>query len=96
MHNPDNFAALTGTVRLYRSWGDCFGYHLLSCGRIDVMLDPVMSVWDCAALLPVLEEAGGKFTDWAGARTHTAPEAVSTNGALFERVRAAIAGGGDA
>ena len=33
------------------------------------MLDPVMNLWDCAALLPIVEEAGGTFTDWQGTST---------------------------
>jgi histidinol phosphatase-like enzyme (inositol monophosphatase family) len=69
-----------------RTWGDCYGYVLVATGRADVMLDPVMNVWDCAALLPVLEEAGGTFTDWAGLRTIHSGNALATNGALFEEV----------
>ncbi|HEX8722723.1 MAG TPA: inositol monophosphatase family protein [Pyrinomonadaceae bacterium] len=69
-----------------RTWGDCYGYVLVATGRADVMLDPAMNVWDCAALLPVLEEAGGTFTDWAGRRTIHSGNAVATNGALFPEV----------
>jgi fructose-1,6-bisphosphatase/inositol monophosphatase family enzyme len=50
------------------------------------MLDPAMNVWDCAALLPVIEEAGGTFTDWRGARTIHGGNSVATNGALYEEV----------
>jgi fructose-1,6-bisphosphatase/inositol monophosphatase family enzyme len=49
-----------------------------------------MNVWDCAALLPILEEAGGTFTDWNGQRTIRGGNAISTNRALFESVMAAI------
>ena len=69
-----------------RTWGDCYGYVLVATGRADVMLDPAMNVWDCAALLPVLEEAGGTFTDWAGRRTIHSGNAVATNGSLFGEV----------
>ena len=54
------------------------------------MLDPIMNVWDCAALLPILEEAGGTFTDWQGQRTIHGGNAISTNGALFESVMTVI------
>lgn len=74
-----------------RTWGDCYGYVLLATGRADVMLDPVMNVWDCAALLPVVEEAGGRFTDWHGRRTIDGGNAVATNGLLFEEVQRVIA-----
>ncbi len=49
-----------------RTWGDCYGHVLVATGRAEIMLDPVMSVWDCAVLLPIIEEAGGTFTDWRG------------------------------
>ena len=45
-----------------RTWGDCYGYLLVATGRADVMVDPVMNVWDAAAVQPILEEAGGTFT----------------------------------
>jgi histidinol phosphatase-like enzyme (inositol monophosphatase family) len=69
-----------------RTWGDCYGYVLVATGRADVMLDPVMNVWDCAALLPVVEEAGGTFTDWHGRRTIHSGNSVATNGRLFREV----------
>jgi histidinol phosphatase-like enzyme (inositol monophosphatase family) len=69
-----------------RTWGDCYGYVLVASGRADVMLDPAMNVWDCAALLPVIEEAGGTFTDWRGARTIHGGNSVATNGTLYEEV----------
>jgi histidinol phosphatase-like enzyme (inositol monophosphatase family) len=69
-----------------RTWGDCYGYLLVATGRADVMLDPKLAVWDCAALLPVVEEAGGTFTDWKGQRTIHGGNGVATNGLLFEEV----------
>jgi fructose-1,6-bisphosphatase/inositol monophosphatase family enzyme len=49
-----------------------------------------MNVWDCAPLLPIVEEAGGTFTDWRGQRTIHGGNAISTNGKLFEPVMAVI------
>lgn len=74
-----------------RTWGDCYGYVLVATGRAEVMLDAAMNVWDCAALLPVIEEAGGRFTDWSGRRTIRGGNAVATNALLFEEVRRVIA-----
>jgi myo-inositol-1(or 4)-monophosphatase len=68
-----------------RGYCDCYGHCLVATGRCDVMLDPVMNPWDCAALLPIVEEAGGTFTDWSGERTIYGGSAVSTNGQLFDR-----------
>lgn len=78
--------ALQRRASMRRTWGDCYGYVLVATGRADVMLDPAMNVWDCAALLPVVEEAGGTFTDWRGRRSIRSGNAVATNGILFEEV----------
>lgn len=78
-----------------RTWGDCYGHVLVATGRADVMLDPVMNVWDCAALLPIIEEAGGRFTDWRGERTIRGGDAISTNELLFDEVMKTVQGGED-
>ena len=67
---------------MQRGWGDCYGHCLVATGRADVMLDPRMNAWDCAALIPILQEAGGRFTDWRGQVTMHGGDAVSSNGAL--------------
>ena len=77
-------------VHARRTWGDAYGHVLVATGRADIMLDPIMNVWDCAALQPILEEAGGTFTDWQGQKTIHGGNAISTNGALFGLVMAAI------
>lgn len=79
-------------AKLVRGWGDCYGHMLVATGRAEVMLDPAMNVWDCAALAPILEEAGGTFTTWSGEATIWGNEAVGTNGALFEEVMQLIKG----
>ena len=71
---------------LQRGWGDCYGHCLVASGRVDVMLDPRMNPWDCAALIPIVQEAGGRFTDWQGRPTIDGGDAVSSNGALHEEV----------
>ena len=49
------------------SWGgDCYAYGLLALGQIDVVAECDLKIWDWAALLPVVEGAGGTLTDWAG------------------------------
>jgi fructose-1,6-bisphosphatase/inositol monophosphatase family enzyme len=50
------------------------------------MLDPIMSVWDCAALLPILQEAGGAFTDWEGNITAYGGNAISSNSLVHEPI----------
>lgn len=80
------FARLRARAGMLRTWGDCYGHALVATGRAEVMLDPIMSVWDAAALLPIIEEAGGSFTSWHGAATHNGGSAVSANAALAEEV----------
>lgn len=77
-------------ARSCRTWGDCYGYVLVATGRADVMLDPVMNLWDCAPLLPIMEEAGGTFTDWRGARTINGGNSIATNGKLFDEVMSLV------
>jgi histidinol phosphatase-like enzyme (inositol monophosphatase family) len=56
--------ALLARARLARTWGDCFGYFALATGGADVMLDPKLAYWDVAAIVPVIEGAGGLVTSW--------------------------------
>ena len=86
--------ALEAAAALSRSWADCYGYLLVATGRAEAMCDAIAGDWDTAALLPIVEEAGGVFTDWRGRRTALGGSAVATNAALAERVRAALAGAG--
>lgn len=69
-----------------RGWGDCYGHVLVATGRAEVMVDPLMNAWDAAPLKPILEEAGGTFTDLEGNATIRGGNAVSTNGRLFDAV----------
>ncbi|MFI5184623.1 MAG: inositol monophosphatase family protein [Vicinamibacteria bacterium] len=80
---PGPWSRLEGAARLQRGWSDCYGYGLVATGRADLMLDPVMRPWDCAALLPILEEAGGTFTDWSGRRVIDGGNGLATNGRLL-------------
>ncbi len=64
--NGPAFEALAGRARLVRTWGDCFGYFQLATGNADIMCDPIMNLWDIAALIPVVRGAGGVVTDWHG------------------------------
>lgn len=74
--------------RLVRTWGDGYGYLLVATGRAEVAIDPIVNLWDVAALQPVITEAGGQFTDWQGAETVHAGESIATNSKLGEEVLA--------
>jgi histidinol phosphatase-like enzyme (inositol monophosphatase family) len=73
-----------------RTWGDCYGHALVATGRAEAMFDAEMSLWDSAALRPIIEEAGGVYTDWYGNATHTGNSAIATNAALARDIRTLI------
>ena len=80
------FVALAANCRVTRTWGDAFGYLLVATGRAEIMIDPVMNLWDAAALQPIVEEAGGRFFDWQGKPSVHSGEAIATNSVLAESV----------
>ncbi len=75
-----NFTRLTEQVKLFRAWGDCFGYYLLAAGRIDAMLDPLMKSWDSLPLLPVIRGAGGRVSTWQGGDPVADPTSLIATG----------------
>jgi len=75
----DAYDQLEQACRLTRTWGDAYGYMLVATGRADVMVDPQMNLWDAAALQPVIEGAGGHFSDWQGRPSVHTGNAVATN-----------------
>src|SRR5690606_40368254 len=84
------FSSRRRHTRFSRDWSSdvCSSdLALVATGRADVMLDPVLSPWDAAALVPIIEEAGGVFTDLDGRRTHLGGHGVATNAALAQAVR---------
>jgi histidinol phosphatase-like enzyme (inositol monophosphatase family) len=89
-HRPERAAGwrrVEAAAGLSRTWADCYGYLLVATGRAEAMVDAVAGDWDTAALLPIVEEAGGVFTSWEGARTGLGGSAVATNRALAGEVR---------
>lgn len=78
----DVFARLSREARITRGWGDCYGHAMVATGRAEFIVDPLMSPWDAAALIPILEEAGGHFLDWNGEATIHGGNGVSVNRAL--------------
>jgi histidinol-phosphatase len=86
------FEALQGAAYVTRTWGDCYGYLLVATGRAEVMVDPLLNVWDAAAVQPIVEEAGGTFTDWQGNASIHAGEAIATNGLVKDEVLRIIRG----
>ncbi|WP_433312699.1 histidinol-phosphatase [Micromonospora sp. CA-269861] len=78
-----------------RAYGDFYGYMLLAEGALDVMAEPELSLWDVAALVPIVTEAGGTVTDLAGlpapaGAPGTDSSVVATNGVLHADILARL------
>ena len=78
---------LAGAVQIARGWGDCYGYLLVATGRAEIMVDPIMNPWDAACFQPIIEEAGGMFTDLHGRRTAFGGQVIATNAAVSTAAR---------
>ena len=82
----DAFDRLCAATRMTRGWGDCFGHVLVATGRADLMVDPQLNVWDAAALVPIIQEAGGHFVDWNGETSIYTGNGCSVNAAIKDQM----------
>jgi histidinol-phosphatase len=82
----DTFLQLAARTQRQRGYGDFYGFVLVAQGSGDVMLEHGCHPWDLSALLVIVEEAGGKFTDWRGQRDIHHPDVLATNGRLHEPI----------
>ena len=77
------FNRLIEKTRFTRTWGDCFGYVLIATGRAEVLADPACGAyWDYAPMLPIISEAGGRFTTLSNGPISAWSTALATNGLL--------------
>jgi histidinol phosphatase-like enzyme (inositol monophosphatase family) len=88
--SDDALVAARGAFAEMRTWGDGYGYLLVATGRIDVMVDPVAEPYDLAPMPVIIGEAGGRFTDLAGAPRYDGGSGVATNGILHDDVLALL------
>ncbi|MEQ9409963.1 MAG: inositol monophosphatase family protein [Fuerstiella sp.] len=86
----DVLPQLLQKVRIARGWGDCYGHMLVATGRADIAIDPQMSAWDIAALIPIVREAGGSCTDWKGKESVTTGEGISVVPGLKDEILALL------
>jgi histidinol phosphatase-like enzyme (inositol monophosphatase family) len=73
-----------------RSYGDYFGYTFVARGQAEATIDVDLKPWDLAALQIIIEEAGGRFTDFAGRATAFGGTAIASNGLVHEEIRRLI------
>lgn len=76
-----------------RGFGDFWGYSLVAEGAAEVMVEVGLSIWDVAAPVVLVEEAGGRVTDFEGRRVFDGGTTLATNGVLHDRVRAVLNAG---
>lgn len=85
-HNINKFDNLIHKVKLYRQWGDCYGYYLVATGYADIMIDAIMSPWDLYALIPIIRGAGGTITDYQGNDPLKGNSIIATGGIIHNEV----------
>jgi histidinol-phosphatase len=86
----DAFLDLSRRVWRTRAFGDFWSHLLVAEGAVDVSLEPEVNLWDLAALQPIVEEAGGRFTDLSGVDRADGGSVLCSNGFLHDEVLAAI------
>lgn len=74
------FLELASRTDRQRGYGDWYGFALVAQGSAEVMVDAGLQRWDSAAPKALVEEAGGRFTDWQGRPTADAPDVLASNG----------------
>ncbi|HET7399894.1 MAG TPA: inositol monophosphatase family protein, partial [Intrasporangium sp.] len=82
----DAFLGLLDDCWRTRAYGDFWSYMLLAEGAVDIATEPDLALHDMAALVPVVEEAGGRFTGLDGRPGCWSGDAVATNGLLHDVV----------
>lgn len=88
---PGALEALTGATWRSRGYGDFWSHLLVAEGAVDIAAEPELNIWDIAALIPIIELAGGTVTAHDGSPALLAGSGLSTNGLLHAQALAAIA-----
>jgi histidinol-phosphatase len=88
-----SFLGLIDAVWRSRGYGDFWSHVMVAEGCVDIACEPELNLWDMAALVPVVREAGGVMTTWSGEPVLSGTSAVTTNGLLHEAVRSRLAHG---
>jgi histidinol-phosphatase len=86
----NSFLDLASTTQRQRGFGDFYGFMLVAQGSGEFMIDHGVHAWDIAALKPIVEEAGGQFSNWSGGFDLYAPDVIATNGKVHEHAVKAL------
>ncbi|MTA30374.1 MAG: histidinol phosphatase [Actinobacteria bacterium] len=85
-----NIESLSEKVWRIRAFGDFLSYMYVAEGAIDAASEPDLKIYDIAALVPIVEEAGGRFTDLSGELTAESSNVLASNGLIHEAIRAEL------
>ena len=80
----DQFIELTDSVWRTRAYGDFWSYCLVAEGAVDIACEPELNLYDMAALVPIVTEAGGRFTSLKGQDGPFGANAIASNGVLHD------------
>src|SRR5262249_32643009 len=83
-------AALVERAARVAAYGDFYSHIQVAEGGADIAAEPAVNLWDLAALLVIVEEAGGRLTDLEGKRTAAGGNVLTTNGKLHDEALAAL------
>jgi histidinol-phosphatase len=86
------FLELARRTQRQRGFGDFYGFVLVAQGSGEVMVEHGVHPWDVAAIKPLVEEAGGRYSDWDGGPSINRPDVLISNGRLHEEVLALLRG----
>jgi histidinol-phosphatase len=88
----DAFVKLAMASQRNRGFGDFYGFVLVAEGAGEIMIEHGVHVWDVAGLRVVVEEAGGRFTDWQDVPNHNCEDVIATNGRVHSQALAIMNG----
>ncbi len=82
------YVAVAKAAKHTRGWSDCHSELLLVTGRVDAVVEPVLNPWDISAIIAVLDEAGGRCTDWNGGQLNCSAVSpgVCSNGHVHDEL----------
>lgn len=81
-----DFLRIAQQTQRQRGFGDFYGFVLVAQGSGEVMFEHGVHVWDVAAVKPLVEEAGGRFSNWDGSISIHRPDVIASNGRLHDKV----------
>lgn len=87
----DAFLEFTRRSETQRGFGDFYGHVLVAQGSGEMMIEYGVHAWDVAAIKPIVEEAGGRFTNWDGSQDIERPDVLISNGKLHDEALAILA-----